>query len=63
MVNKVNILHINKILLFLIFLKMKIKHYKNQFLDRDGTLIKAIKKSKTKYRPPYSKKELKLFKR
>ena len=42
---------------------MKIKHYKKSiFLDRDGTLIKAIKKSKTKYRPPYSKKELKLFK-
>ena len=32
------------------------------FLDRDGTLIKAIKKGKTKYRPPYNLKEFKIFK-
>lgn len=32
------------------------------FLDRDGTLIKAIKKNKLKYRPPYSKTELKIYK-
>ena len=35
---------------------------KSIFLDRDGTLIKAIKKSKKKYRPPYSIKELKIYK-
>ncbi len=41
---------------------MRIKHKnKSIFLDRDGTLIKAIKKSKFKYRPPYNKKELKIF--
>ncbi|MBD1173036.1 HAD-IIIA family hydrolase [Pelagibacterales bacterium SAG-MED03] len=41
---------------------MRIKHSnKSIFLDRDGTLIKAIKKGKTKYRPPYSKKELKIY--
>ena len=40
---------------------MRIKHKnKSIFLDRDGTLIKAIKKSKFKYRPPYNKKELKI---
>ena len=32
------------------------------FLVRDGTLIKAIKKGKTKYRPPYNLKEFKIFK-
>ena len=38
--------------------------YKNRaiFLDRDGTLIKSIKKSKFKYRPPYNKKEFEIYK-
>ncbi len=39
-----------------------INNKKTIFLDRDGTLIKAIKKSKTKYRPPYSLKEFKIYK-
>ena len=40
-----------------------VKRYKAIFLDRDGTLIKSIKKTntKTKTRPPYKKSELHIF--
>ena len=43
-------------------LKKKTKKKKAIFLDRDGTLIRALKKSKYKIRPPYIKKELKFYK-
>ena len=44
---------------------MRIKKNKKKraiFLDRDGTLILALKKSKYKIRPPYIKRELKFYK-